>query len=115
MERHVFYDSNYLLTFYFPFDGEFDCYACTSMQEVFQILTDKIKENLSYLEESEPGYISVLRDEEEDSAFIDYVDGTQCITNPEIIAKFFSDIIADDGIFYQVTSGKGNTIFSFHC
>jgi hypothetical protein len=95
MERNVF-EGNYLIVFYYTFDYEYDCYCCHTKQEVFQVLTEKITDAISFIQEDCPeDYESLLNNEDGFAQLSDMLAQKQIITNPAIIQYFF-------GIFYDL-------------
>ena len=115
MERKVFENGYYLLTFYYPYDNEFDCYSCENMEQVFQIITDKVKDELQYVRDMDSDFLEELSERDEAISLIHFIDSKECITNPTILESCFNLLLPDYCYGYRVVDGHGNVQFSFRC
>ena len=114
MERKVFENCNFLVTFYYYYDNEFDCFGCKNKQEVFQVLTDKIKDELKFIRDEQPEFLEEISEDADDAALIQYVDSHECIANPAIIESVINLLCPDGGgITYRVSNDNGTTWFSY--
>ena len=89
-------------------DGDFDCYGCNSKDEVFQVLTDRIHEELDYIEGvddpdgGDPNY-EFFKDSREAKMFAEYIKSQDVIRNPEIIRKCYQYFFSDCWGFFVIT------------
>ena len=100
-------------------DGSFDCYGCDSENEVFQVLTDRIHEELDWLEgtddpngDGDPDY-AFFEDSEEAQSFALWVKSQDIIKNPEVIRKCYQYFFADCWGFYVITD-EGQLWFGWY-
>jgi hypothetical protein len=89
-------------------DGGYDCYGCNSKDEVFQVLTDRIHDELDWLEgrDSEDGTgdpdYTLFKDPSEASSFAMWIKSQDIIKNPDIIRKCYEYFFADCWGFYVI-------------
>jgi len=89
-------------------EGAYECYSCQDEIEVFQVLTDRIKDEIDYNET----YESTILEDEIIKAFIDYIKVHDVVTNPEILRGCW-DILFADCWWYMVISRSGEVLYSW--
>ena len=110
-------DNNYLVIIMQSEIDEFICTGCTTMDEVYQVITDYIKDNINYLRGGDGGFMDPFDESEYGdniTEFLDYIMSQSVITNPGIYDGFFrrfSDISAQCS--YMVIDKYGEVIFQF--
>jgi len=98
MDEHYFDDVQYLIIFYYSYNGNgFHCYSCRTKQEVFQILTDRAYDAAEFIRESNPDLFDDLQSNPDTADIFILLDSADCISNPEIINSFFDVIYQDEG------------------
>lgn len=100
-------------------DGDYDCYGCDSKEEVFKVLTNRIHDELDYLEgrdaavgDGDPEY-DLFDDPEEAKSFAEYIKSQEIIKNPEIIRKCYQYFFVDCWGFYVITD-EGQLWFGWY-
>ena len=83
-------------------DGGYDCYGCNSRDEVFQVLTDRIHDQIEWLEEPDSDWFECNSHIAEYMTFTNMIKSMPIIKNPEIIRKCYEQFSANDWGFYVI-------------
>lgn len=92
-------------------DGGYECYGCNSKDEVFQILTDRIHEEIKWLENPDSDWFNDCS--AECMAFTDMIKSMSIIKNPEIIRKCYQYFFSDCWGFFVITE-EGQLWFGWY-
>ena len=90
--------------------GDYECYSCNSKEEVFQVLTRRIKEEIEFHFEYADNTFDLYSQPEEINAYVDMINATDVLRNPSII-KHCYDTFFSDAWWFKVIDSYGEIWF----
>ena len=113
MSNYKFEDGEYLVVLSDDTDV-FDCYSCNSMDEVYEVLSDRIMDELEYLFHLDMSYEDALDDglwTQDDLDFAEELWNTRLIKDMSAIQDAYNTFFAD-GWSYLVMDSYGSVYSS---
>lgn len=103
----------YIVTLDFPNCGGVTCYGCETMDEVFQVFTDDLKQLANWVQENDPDALE--RFNEDSDVIMQLVNDSVLIKNPSIINYLYNQLYDDIfGMnFYVIEVDSGKIVFRY--
>ena len=96
-------------------DGvDFDCYACTSEDEVFEVISERIFDEIEWVTNNYTDFSHWDPEQEEEIiAYIDMLKAKKVIKNPAILKQCYDEFFADSW-WFTVIDDCGDEWFGYH-
>jgi hypothetical protein len=96
-------------------DGEFDCYGCSSEYEVYQVITDRIHDELDCLMDEVTGAdgFSSWKDPKGTQDFAEMIMITDVIQDPSVLIDCYDTFFADCW-WFKVIKDDGDVWFEYN-
>lgn len=111
MQNFDFEDFDYLVILGSD-GGDFDCYGCKSKDEVYKVVSDRILEEIAWLESEGDGY-DFYTFPEEIQAYAEMIKSQGIIKNPAILTDCYDTFFADTW-WFRVIDNSGEELFGHH-
>lgn len=91
--------------------GEFDCTLCSSETEVYQVITDRVHDEISILMEEDPEF-SLWNEPEYTKEFAEDMMNMDIINSQEFLIECYDRFFADSW-WFKVIDNSGYTWFEY--